>query len=90
MSARTLAEQLGVSKSTAARALLQLEDAGFIETVKIGSFRRRDRMASEYRLTFHRCDASGSPPSRAFRNVRKHEHGFKSADSGPVGGTVAA
>ena len=65
-SVRTIGERLGKSKTTAARALLELEEAGFIETVKVGRFARRDRMASEYRLTFHRCDVSHAPPSKAF------------------------
>jgi DNA-binding transcriptional ArsR family regulator len=69
MSARSLADRLGVSKSMASRVLLKLEEAGFIETVKVGSFQRRDRMASEYRLTFYRCDASSTAPSRAFQKI---------------------
>ena len=88
MPVRILAARLGVSKTTAARVLLELEEAGFIEVVKVGAFRRKDRMASEYRLTFHRCDASGTAPSRAFQKVRQGANGFKSVSSGPVGGTV--
>jgi DNA-binding Lrp family transcriptional regulator len=88
MPARLLAERLDVSPSTAARALLQLEAAGLIETIKVGSFRRKDRMASEYRLTFHRCDASGAPPSRAFME-QGPAHSVKNSSSGPMDGTVA-
>src|SRR5262245_9105779 len=38
LSVRVLAEELGCTKNTASRALIELEDAGFIETVKIGRF----------------------------------------------------
>ena len=89
MAARTLADRLDVSKSTAARAMIELEDAGFVETAKIGSFRRRDRRASEYRLTFHRCDASYSPPSKAFLKQTARAHGVKNTSSGPTGETVS-
>jgi transposase len=66
LSARTLAEELGVSKGTAARALIQLEDAGFIETVTLGRFARRNHQASEYRLTTFRCDKTGELPTKKF------------------------
>jgi len=70
LSARGLAERLGTSKDTAARALNELESRGFIETVKAGSFRPRLRRATEYRLTTHRCDVTLQPPSRAFMKWR--------------------
>lgn len=90
MPARTLADRLGASKTMAARALNELENAGFIETTKVGSFRRKDRLASEYRLTFHRCDESHTPPSKAFMRRDTRLHGIKIDNNGPVGGTVAA
>jgi DNA-binding MarR family transcriptional regulator len=62
---RTLAQELNCSRATAARALIELEDAGFIETAKLGSFTRK-RMASEYRLTTFRCDLTGELPSKKF------------------------
>jgi hypothetical protein len=65
MSARRLAERLGCSPDTANRALHELDDIGFVDTMKIGSFSRK-RLASEYRLTFHRCDISGALPSKRF------------------------
>jgi hypothetical protein len=64
LSVRVLAEELGCGKDTASRALIELEDAGFIETLKIGSF--SSRMASEYRLTTFRCDATGELPTKKF------------------------
>lgn len=66
MAARTLADALACSRNTAARALIELEDAGFLEPTRIGSFARKNRKASEYRLTMFRCDISGHAPSRKF------------------------
>jgi hypothetical protein len=66
LSARVLAEELGCTKDTASRKLIELEDAGFIEAVRIGRFARRNRKASEYRLTTHRCDVTGVFPSKNF------------------------
>jgi hypothetical protein len=66
MSVRYLAERLRCSKDTAARVLVELEDVGFIEATKIGKFSLKNRKASEYRLTIHRCDLSGHLPSKKF------------------------
>jgi hypothetical protein len=63
---RSLAKRLGCSKNTAARALAELGDAGFIDLVRFGTFSRHNRTASEYRLTIHRCDLSGQAPSKRF------------------------
>jgi hypothetical protein len=71
---RTLAGELGCSKATAARALIELEDAGFIETTKLASFQVKDRKACEYRLTMYRCDISGHPPSKRFMNGTRQSH----------------
>jgi hypothetical protein len=70
LSARTLAHELHCSSATAARALIELEDAGFIETVKQGRFARRNRKASEYRLTVFRCDATGELPTKKFMQIK--------------------
>jgi len=59
LSARSLGECIGCDKATASRALRELEDAGFIETTKIGSFSKRDQRASEYRLLILPCDVTG-------------------------------
>ena len=66
MSVRRLAKRLRCSKTTAGRVLIDLEDAGFIETVEMGCFSRKNRRASEYRLTIHHCDLSGHRPSKKF------------------------
>jgi hypothetical protein len=68
MSARRLASLIPCNKDTAAKVLREIEDAGFIDTIKIGKFTRKqgERRASEYRLTCFRCDVTGDPPSRRF------------------------
>jgi hypothetical protein len=53
--------------------LRELEDSGFIETIKFGKFTRKqeDRRASEYRLTCFHCNVTGVPSSRRFNpNIR--------------------
>jgi hypothetical protein len=65
LSVRMLADELNMSMKTAARALIELADAGFIEAVKIGRFNRK-RHASEYRLTMYRCDMTGELPTKKF------------------------
>jgi DNA-binding transcriptional MocR family regulator len=86
MSVRELAALLGTAKDTANKALRELEDAGFIDATVVGSYTRKDRRASEYKINTHRCDLTGQPASKKFmywqgvprsdkrdRTVRKEE-----------------
>ena len=68
VSARLLASLIPCSLNSAYQSLRALEDAGFVDTVKLGKYARKDeeRLASEYRLTEFRCDATGEPPSRRY------------------------
>jgi DNA-binding transcriptional MocR family regulator len=66
ISARMLADGLGISKDTAARKLRILQEHGFIELVKQAAFSMKVRHAPEYRLTAFRCDVTGALPSKAF------------------------
>jgi hypothetical protein len=70
MSARRLASLIPCDKATASRALRELEDAGFIEAMKLGTFTRKDRLASEYRLCIYTCDVTGDPPNRKWNGLR--------------------
>ena len=70
LSARRLACRMPCDKATASRALRELEDAGFIQTMRVGAFTRKDRLASEYRLTNFTCDATGEQPSRKWNGLR--------------------
>lgn len=64
MGVRTLGERLSCSKDTAARALNELEEKGFIGVQKMGVYGRP--MATEYYLTMHRNDVDLTLPSKAF------------------------
>jgi hypothetical protein len=66
MSARRLAGLIPCAKNS--DVLRALKDAGFIETVKVGRYAKKEeeRLASEYRLTDHRCDVTGELPSRRY------------------------
>ncbi len=66
LSARRLGERIHVSKNTAARALQDLEERGFIERATPGAFHHKVRHATEWRLTEERCDVSGALPTKAF------------------------
>jgi DNA-binding transcriptional regulator YhcF (GntR family) len=66
LAVRTIAERIGSSKDTASRALTELDDKGFIELTRMGTFTRKDRRASEYRLTMHACDRSHQKASHAY------------------------
>ena len=83
MSVRVLAERLNSSKDTAGRALIELEEKGFIETTKVGSFRLKRRYASEYRLTWHRDDQTFALPTRAFREWQPAEGANRFGEGAP-------
>jgi hypothetical protein len=64
-SARQAACAIQVSAATAARAMIQLQDRGFIVAVTKGHFARK-RQATRWRLTEFDCDVTGQPASRDF------------------------
>lgn len=70
LSVREAAERCRINKDTASRALEALRVAGFIECITPGGFSRKDRHASEWRLTIERCDRSGNGPTKAFMRWR--------------------
>jgi DNA-binding MarR family transcriptional regulator len=72
LSARELSELYNCSKDTAARALRELVEKGFIEIVQLSGFNLKDRrrQATEYRLTLYACDVSHKLPSKAFMSWR--------------------
>ena len=73
LAASALAERLDCSKATAARALNDLEEKGFVGIQKMGMFRRRDRLATEYFLTHYPNDATGELPTKAFMRWRPQQ-----------------
>jgi DNA-binding transcriptional ArsR family regulator len=53
---RELATATGHDKNTVSRALTELRERGWIEAVEHGTFRRRDRRATEWRVCLLFCD----------------------------------
>lgn len=70
-----IADELGISKQTAMRALDKLQDHGFVVMMKQGAFRLKHRHATEWRLTEFRCDVTGAMPTKEFARWRKSETG---------------
>jgi DNA-binding Lrp family transcriptional regulator len=70
---RILSKRIGVSKDTVSRALTELDDKGFIERTYVGTFKRKDRRASEYRLTLYNCDRDHRIASKAFMQWDKFD-----------------
>jgi hypothetical protein len=65
VSSRELGDRIGASHVTAAKAILELVNAGFLRRTKSSSFGLK-RLAAEYRLTHLRDDITGAPASKEF------------------------
>jgi hypothetical protein len=93
LSARTAAERANCSKDTAARAFHELIRSGFLELSIQGAFFRKDRHASEWRVTLHPCNRTHQPASKAFMHLKpapqKINHGPTTGTDGPSHRTVA-
>jgi hypothetical protein len=85
LSARDAAERARCSKNTAARALSELIQKGFIDLCSRGHFDRKTPHATDYRLTMHGCDRSGERASKRFMSW--HPDQPKSV-AGPTRGTA--
>jgi hypothetical protein len=83
-SVRDAAKSLKIGKSTAAAALLQLQDRGFIVEVTKGGFNVKVRRATEWRLTEHGCDTTDALPTRDYQNWSP-ENSFHGTCSGTYG-----
>ena len=57
---RELSEALNCSRDTAAKALRELDDSGLVRPLTAGVW--RGKKATEWRLTFFRCDKTGELP----------------------------
>jgi hypothetical protein len=73
MSIRTLARRCRIAPGTASKALAELQDRGFIECVQVGTFNRKVRHASEWRVTMWPCNITGASSTRAFMNWGKKQ-----------------
>ena len=74
VSARRVADSLGIGKSSAARALRALVEKGFLEVTCESAFNMKQRRATEYRLTLFKCDRTHALPSQAFQRWRPDEN----------------
>jgi hypothetical protein len=81
-SARQAAEDLKISKATAARALLGLQAHGFIVEEKHGAFYCKVRHASEYRLTIYDSDVATSYAAKLA--TKEFTRWTKIQNTGPV------
>ena len=73
MSVRMLAERCHIARGTVRHALGELQDRGFIECVKRGSFSQKGGPASEWRLTWRPCDINGALPEKPFMKWRSEK-----------------
>lgn len=65
---RKAANAVGVSKATAARALIELERNGWLSVTRVAAFGGRPKPAT-YLLAMFGNDLTGEPPSRAFEHA---------------------
>jgi hypothetical protein len=84
VSIRNLAGKLGISRSSAARAIRELLTFGFLELSKGSSFSRK-RLAAEYRMTHVNCDVTGGLASKAFMRSATAQRQNHSSASGTNG-----
>ncbi len=73
ISSRELGQRIGVHHSAAARAILELQNAGFLECKKQSSFSQK-RSAAEYRLTHVRDDMTNEPATHSYRQTHSAEN----------------
>jgi len=67
LSVRQAVDRMRCSKDTAARCFRELQDNGLIEVMRRGNFKTKTApLASEWRLTWRRCDRSNHLPSHAY------------------------
>lgn len=67
-SSREAGEALNASHQTGSRALTDLQEHGFLEVTEDSTFKRKVKLAREYRLTEKRDDRPGleAPPTKDF------------------------
>lgn len=82
LSCREAAECCRMNKDTASRALVRLEELGFIRTHMQGAFSLKKRHASEYELTRH--SIGGEPASKAFAQWRPEKKSRSQNKAAPV------
>lgn len=76
LSCRELARCLNCSKDTANKALQELDDSGLARPSRVGVW--RGKLATEWRIAFHRCDRTGDLPQTKWPQVASYEIGHQS------------
>jgi hypothetical protein len=66
LSVRRASERCKIARGTAQRALVELQDRGFIDCMTKGAFSRKVLHATEWRLTWWTCDVTGQLASKKF------------------------
>jgi hypothetical protein len=82
LSSQMLADRINRDKSTAARALKELEQLGFIECQSKGGFNCKLPHASEWRVTALKCDVTNALPSKRFMHWKPQN--FKRGGTGEL------
>jgi DNA-binding transcriptional MocR family regulator len=86
LSSQMLADRLNRNKSTAARALKELEQYGFIECQSKGGFNCKLPHASEWRVTALKCDVTNASPSKRFMHWKPQDS--KRSGTGELSGGI--
>jgi hypothetical protein len=68
-SAGDAASRCNIAFGSARKAFAELQTKGFIVCVKKGSYTRKDRQASIWRLTMLKCDVTGEPATIDFLDL---------------------
>jgi DNA-binding MarR family transcriptional regulator len=63
---RELADELGMARNTANRALESLLEKGLIAKARASAFNVKNRAVTEWRLTEYACDVTGELPTKDF------------------------
>ena len=66
LSVRRAADRSRIARGTAQRALVELQDRGFVDCMTKGAFSRKAPHATEWRLTWWGCDVTGELASKKF------------------------
>jgi transposase len=66
LSIRRASERCNIARGTAQRALVELQERGFVDCMTKGAFSRKLPHATEWRLTWWGCDVTGELPSKKF------------------------
>jgi hypothetical protein len=73
LSIRRASERCNIARGTAQRAFIDLQERGFIDCMSKGAFSRKALHATEWRLTWWRCDVTGELPSKKFMSWRREK-----------------